>query len=248
MSKSKKSEKTQVRLDRFLADAGTGTRSEVKKMIQKGRVLVNDQPASGPEQKISPDLDRVLLDGKEQTEAPDFLYYILNKPAGYISATEDSKDKTVMDLLPKIARRNLFPVGRLDKDTEGLLLITDDGALAHELLSPAKHVDKTYYAKVKGVVTKEDQEAVKNGVDIGEAKLTMSAKLEILNTDGEYSEILLTIREGKFHQVKRMMEAVGKTVVYLKRLSMGGLVLPEDLPIGQWRMLTTEERKIIKRL
>lgn len=248
MSKSKKSEKTQVRLDRFLADAGAGTRSEVKKMIQKGRVLVNDQPASGPEQKISPDLDRVLLDGKEQTEAPDFLYYILNKPAGYISATEDSKDKTVMDLLPKIARRNLFPVGRLDKDTEGLLLITDDGALAHELLSPAKHVDKTYYAKVKGVVTKEDQEAVKNGVDIGEAKLTMSAKLEILNTDGEYSEILLTIREGKFHQVKRMMEAVGKTVVYLKRLSMGGLVLPEDLPIGQWRMLTTEERKIIKRL
>lgn len=248
MSKSKKSEKTQVRLDRFLADAGAGTRSEVKKMIQKGRVLVNDQPASGPEQKISPDLDRVLLDGKEQTEAPDFLYYILNKPAGYISATEDSKDKTVMDLLPKIARRNLFPVGRLDKDTEGLLLITDDGALAHELLSPAKHVDKTYYAKVKGVVIKEDQEAVKNGVDIGEAKLTMSAKLEILNTDGEYSEILLTIREGKFHQVKRMMEAVGKTVVYLKRLSMGGLVLPEDLPIGQWRMLTTEERKIIKRL
>ena len=239
MSKSKKSEKTQVRLDRFLADAGAGTRSEVKKMIQKGRVLVNDQPASGPEQKISPDLDRVLLDGKEQTEAPDFLYYILNKPAGYISATEDSKDKTVMDLLPKIARRNLFPVGRLDKDTEGLLLITDDGALAHELLSPAKHVDKTYYAKVKGVVTKEDQEVVKNGVDIGEAKLTMPAK---------YSEILLTIREGKFHQVKRMMEAVGKTVVYLKRLSMGGLVLPEDLPIGQWRMLTTEERKIIKRL
>ena len=192
--------------------------------------------------------NRVLLDGKEQTEAPDFLYYILNKPAGYISATEDSKDKTVMDLLPKIARRNLFPVGRLDKDTEGLLLITDDGALAHELLSPAKHVDKTYYAKVKGVVTKEDQEVVKNGVDIGEAKLTMPAKLEILNTDGEYSEILLTIREGKFHQVKRMMEAVGKTVVYLKRLSMGGLVLPEDLPIGQWRMLTTEERKIIKRL
>lgn len=248
MSKNKKSEKTQVRLDRFLADAGAGTRSEVKKMIQKGRVLVNDQPASGPEQKISPDLDRVLLDGKEQTEAPDFLYYILNKPAGYISATEDSKDKTVMDLLPKIARRNLFPVGRLDKDTEGLLLITDDGELAHELLSPAKHVDKTYYAKVKGMVTKEDQEAVKNGVDIGEAKLTMPAELEILNTDGEYSEILLTIREGKFHQVKRMMEAVGKTVVYLKRLSMGGLVLPEDLPIGQWRMLTTEERKIIKRL
>lgn len=248
MSKSKKTEKTQVRLDRFLADAGAGTRSEVKKMIQKGRVLVNDQPASGPEQKISPDLDRVLLDGKEQTEAPDYLYYILNKPAGYVSATEDSKDKTVMELLPKIARRNLFPVGRLDKDTEGLLLITDDGALAHELLSPAKHVDKTYYAKVKGVVTKEDQEAVKNGVNIGEAKLTMSAKLEILNTDGEYSEILLTIREGKFHQVKRMMEAVGKTVVYLKRLSMGGLVLPEDLSIGQWRMLTAEERKIIKRL
>ena len=248
MSKNKKSEKTQVRLDRFLADVGAGTRSEVKKMIQKGRVLVNDQPASGPEQKISPDLDRVLLDGKEQTEAPDFLYYILNKPAGYISATEDSKDKTVMDLLPKIARRNLFPVGRLDKDTEGLLLITDDGELAHELLSPAKHVDKTYYAKVKGMVTKEDQEAVKNGVDTGEAKLTMPAELEILNTDGEYSEILLTIREGKFHQVKRMMEAVGKTVVYLKRLSMGGLVLPENLPIGQWRMLTAEERKIIKRL
>ncbi len=244
----KKTEKAQVRLDRFLADAGAGTRSEVKKMIQKGRVLVNDQPASGPEQKISPDQDRILLDGKEQTEAPDFLYYLLNKPAGYISATEDPKDKTVMDLLPKIARRNLFPVGRLDKDTEGLLLITDDGVLAHELLSPTKHVDKTYYAKVKGIVTKEDQEAIKKGVDIGEAKLTMPAELEILNTDEEYSEILLTIREGKFHQVKRMMEAVGKSVVYLKRLSMGGLTLPKDLPVGQWRMLTAEERKLIKRL
>ena len=209
---------------------------------------MNDQPASGPEQKISPDQDRILLDGKEQTEAPDFLYYLLNKPAGYISATEDPKDKTVMDLLPKIARRNLFPVGRLDKDTEGLLLITDDGVLAHELLSPTKHVDKTYYAKVKGIVTKEDQEAIKKGVDIGEAKLTMPAELEILNTDEEYSEILLTIREGKFHQVKRMMEAVGKSVVYLKRLSMGGLTLPKDLPVGQWRMLTAEERKLIKRL
>ena len=244
----KKAEKNQVRLDRFLADAGAGTRSEVKKMIQKGRVLVNDQPASGPEQKICPEHDRILLDGKEQAGAPEFLYYLLNKPAGYVSATQDSRDKTVMELLPKIARRNLFPVGRLDKDTEGLLLITDDGALAHEVLSPAKHVDKTYYARVKGIVTKEDQEAMKQGVDIGEERLTMPAVLEILSTDDEYSEILLTIREGKFHQVKRMMEAVGKKVVYLKRLSMGGLTLPEDLPIGQWRMLTAEERKIIKRL
>ena len=258
MSKSKKSEKTQVRLDRFLADAGAGTRSEVKKMIQKGRVLVNDQPASGPEQKISPDLDRVLLDGKEQTEAPDFLYYILNKPAGYISATEDSKDKTVMDLLPKIARRNLFPVGRLDKDTEGLLLITDDGALAHELLSPKKHVDKTYYAVTDGCMTKEDVQRFAEGLEIGEKKPTMPAKLEILSTrkveeteleqypSGWSSEIQLMIKEGKFHQVKRMAEAVGKKVVYLKRISMGVLTLPDDLKKGECRQLTAEEEKKLK--
>ena len=236
-----------VRLDKFLADAGKGTRSEVKKFIQKGQVQVNGVPAKKPELKVDPEKDTVVLSGETVGAAPEFVYYLLNKPAGCVSATEDRNDRTVMEYVPS-DRKGLFPVGRLDKDTEGLLLITDDGMLAHELLAPGKHVDKTYYAKVKGVVTKEDQEAVKNGVDIGEAKLTMPAKLEILNTDGEYSEILLTIREGKFHQVKRMMEAVGKTVVYLKRLSMGGLVLPEDLPIGQWRMLTTEERKIIKRL
>lgn len=231
-----------VRLDKFLADAGAGTRSEVKKYIQKGRVQVNGEVAKKAEQKVESEKDRVSLNGEMIGIIPEFEYYLLHKPSGCVSATEDTMNQTVMEYVPS-NRKGLFPVGRLDKDTEGLLLITNDGALAHDLLSPKKHVDKTYYAKVIGIVNEQDVQAMEQGVDIGEEKLTLPAELVIKNTDQEEnnSEIFLTIHEGKFHQVKRMMEAVGKTVVYLKRISMGPLVLNDDLAKGECRPLTQEE-------
>lgn len=245
-----------TRLDKFLADAGAGTRSEVKKLIQKGKVQINGQTVKKSEQKVE-DTDIVTLEGETISAAPEFVYYLLHKPAGYVSATEDKRDKTVMELIPS-DRKGLFPVGRLDKDTEGLLLITDDGALAHELLSPKKHVDKSYYAKVDGCMSLDDVEKFAKGLDIGEKNLTMPAKLEILSArecdpseqeiylSGWCSEILLTIHEGKFHQVKRMTEAVGKKVVYLKRMSMGILSLPENLAKGECRLLTQEEEAALK--
>lgn len=245
-----------IRLDKFLADAGSGTRSEVKKYIQKGKVQVNGVTAKKPELKVS-ETDEVILDGMVVSKAPEFVYYLLHKPAGYVSATEDKRDRTVMELVPS-DRKGLFPVGRLDKDTEGLLLITDDGALAHELLSPKKHVDKTYYAVTDGCMTDEDVQRFAQGLEIGEKNPTMPAKLEILSTrkaedtelerypSGWVSEIQLTIKEGKFHQVKRMTEAVGKKVTYLKRISMGVLSLPKDLNKGECRQLTAEEEKKLK--
>lgn len=248
--------KKMARLDKFLADARAGTRSEVKKLIQKGKVQINGQTVKKPEQKVE-ETDLVTLDGEVISAAPEFVYYLLHKPAGYVSATEDKRDKTVMELIPS-DRKGLFPVGRLDKDTEGLLLITDDGALAHELLSPKKHVDKSYYAKVDGCMSLDDVEKFAKGLDIGEKNLTMPAKLEILSArecdlaeqeiypSGWCSEILLTIHEGKFHQVKRMTEAVGKKVVYLKRMSMGILSLPENLAKGECRLLTQEEEAALK--
>ena len=231
-----------IRLDKFLADAGSGTRSEVKKYIQKGKVQVNGITAKKPELKVS-ETDEVILDGTVVSKAPEFVYYLLHKPAGYVSATEDKCDRTVMELVPS-DRKGLFPVGRLDKDTEGLLLITDDGALAHELLSPKKHVDKTYYAVTDGCMTDEDVQQFAQGLEIGEKNPTMPAKLELLST--RKAEIQLTIKEGKFHQVKRMTEAVGKKVTYLKRISMGVLSLPDDLDIGECRQLTVEEEKKLK--
>lgn len=238
-----------VRLDKFLADAGAGTRSEVKKLIQKGQAEVNGLAVKRPEQKVDPENDEVKLQGKVIGPAPEFVYYLLHKPAGCVSATEDLKEKTVMEYVPS-DRKGLFPVGRLDKDTEGLLLITDDGALAHELLSPRKHVKKTYFARVSGIVTKDDVKTMAEGVDIGEEKPALPAGLEILSAEAEssMSEIRLTICEGKFHQVKRMMEAVGKKVVYLKRISMGPLQLPDDLKKGECRPLTEEELESLKNL
>ena len=221
-----------VRLDKFLADAGKGTRSEVKKFIQKGQVQVNGVPAKKPELKVDPEKDTVVLSGETVGAAPEFVYYLLNKPAGCVSATEDRNDRTVMEYVPS-DRKGLFPVGRLDKDTEGLLLITDDGMLAH-------------------------------GVDIGEKKLTMPAKVEIVGGSWEgagepepgrvrrenlpevYTELHLTIHEGKFHQVKRMMAAVETPVIYLKRISMGPLTLPDDLKKGECRSLTDEELRKLK--
>lgn len=251
-----------IRLDKFLADAGKGTRSEVKKLIQKGLVEINGQTVKKPEQKVRQE-DVVQLQGQEIAMASAYAYYLLHKPAGYISATEDKHDKTVMELIPS-GRKGMFPVGRLDKDTEGLLLITDDGLLAHELLSPARHVEKTYFVRTEGRVTEEDKAKLEQGIDIGEKKLTLPAKVEFLDrnermlVDGEqcrvrqenlpevYTELLLTISEGKFHQVKRMMAAVGKPVIYLKRISMGPLVLPEELKKGECRPLTEKEIQELK--
>lgn len=239
-----------VRLDKFLADAGVGTRSEVKKQIQKGLVQVNEAVIKDPGYKVTLLQDQVSVRGQCVGVSEEFEYYLLHKPAGCVSATSDNLHKTVLDYLPK-SRKELFPVGRLDKDTEGLLLITNDGELAHQLLSPRKHVEKTYFARVAGKVTQEDAAAMEQGVDIGEKNVTLPAKLVILKTeetaDGWVSEVELTICEGKFHQVKRMMEAVGKKVTYLKRISMGPLVLPKDLEKGRYRKLTQEEVEKLKK-
>ena len=228
-----------LRLDKYLAEMNLGTRSEVKKLITKGQIQVNEAIVKKPELKLDPTSDRVQYQGREITYVI-YEYYMLNKPSGVISATEDKRDTTVIDLIESRQRKDLFPVGRLDKDTEGLLLITNDGALAHRLLSPKKHVDKTYYAKISGEVTKEDIETFEKGVCIGEEKLTLPAKLVILKSGAE-SEIELTIQEGRFHQVKRMFQAVGKEVVYLNRLSMGSLSLDPSLKPGEYRKLTKEE-------
>lgn len=228
-----------IRLDKYLADMGVGTRSEVKKLIRQGKVKIDDVVIKSPEMKLDADIQKVSIEGQELIYET-YEYYMLNKPAGYVSATTDSKDKTVLDLITDKKRKDLFPVGRLDKDTEGLLLITNDGDLAHRLLSPKKHVDKLYYAKVAGVVTEDDKFAFAKGVIIGEGEVTKPAVLEIIKSDS-ISEIYLTIQEGKFHQVKRMFEAVGKKVIYLKRLSMGTLKLDENLKLGEYRTLTKEE-------
>ena len=234
-----------IRLDKFLTEVGIGTRSEVKKYIRQGLVTIDSVPAQKPEQKIDEKTAKVCFRGNEIVYAA-YEYYLFYKPAGCVSATEDRLHKTVMDYLTDTVRKDLFPVGRLDLDTEGLLLITNDGALAHDLLSPSKHVEKTYYAKVKGRVTENDVNQFEKGVDIGEEKPTKPAKLVIVS-EGDISEIRLTITEGRFHQVKRMFEAVGKEVVYLKRLSMGSLVLQDDLAPGDYRSLTIQELESLRR-
>ncbi len=232
-----------LRLDKYLADMGLGTRSEVKQAVRKGRVQVNGQTVREPEYKTETETDQVWFDGQPAAYR-EYEYYMLNKPAGVISASEDPRERCVVDLIESRKRKDLFPVGRLDKDTEGLLLITNDGGLAHRLLSPKKHVDKVYYARVQGRVTQEDAELFRRGVDIGEKKQTLPAELRILNA-GEISEIELTIREGKFHQVKRMFHAAGKEVLYLKRLQMGPLRLDESLKPGEYRTLNTQELDIL---
>lgn len=234
-----------MRLDKYLADMGIGTRSEVKVLIKKRRVQVNNEVINDPNRKITLGVDSVCFDGREVSYV-HYEYYMLNKPAGVLSATEDKRSKTVIDLITTSKRKDLFPVGRLDKDTEGLLLITNDGDLAHSLLSPKKHVDKEYYAKVEGRVTAADIDTFAKGLQVDEDFLAMPAKLTILS-QGEISEVTLIIQEGKFHQVKRMFEAVGKKVIYLKRLSMGPLQLDETLQPGEYREVTKEELALLKK-
>lgn len=230
-----------IRLDKYLADMNLGTRAQVKEYIKKGKVQINGQIQKKPEIKVNIYKDEILMDGK-QVKYISYEYYMLYKPKGVVSATQDKRDKTVVDLIFGKNRKDLFPVGRLDKDTEGLLLITNDGELAHRLLSPKKHVEKTYFAKIQGAVTEEDRKKFREGIDIGEEKLTLPAKLSVLKMEA-ISEVEVTIVEGKFHQVKRMFAAIGKPVLYLKRLSMGSLTLDESLKKGEYRPLTEVEKK-----
>ncbi len=234
----------QIRLDKFLAEMQLGTRSEVKKLIRCGKVMIGETVCKSPEQKLDPLKEQVFVDRRLISYAA-YEYFMLNKPKGCVSATEDGRYPTVLDYITEHKRGDLFPVGRLDLDTEGLLLITNDGALSHELLSPARHVSKTYEALIDGLVTSEDVEAFAAGIDIGEKKLTKPAELVILKPN-VISGVQITICEGKFHQIKRMFEARGKTVLALKRLSMGSLVLDEALAPGEYRALTEKELQELK--
>ena len=232
----------ELRLDKYLADMKVGTRSEVKIFIRKSRITVNGVTVRDTGFKVT-EQDIVAFDGKE-VGYTKMEYIMLNKPAGVLTATKDSRQKTVLSLLPKAKRRDLFPVGRLDKDTEGLLLITNDGILAHRLLSPKKHVDKTYFVRVAGCVNEEHKNMFAAGILCGDFT-ALPAELVIKKT-GDISEVLLTIREGKFHQVKRMFEAVGMEVLYLKRIRMGTLSLDGNLKEGEYRELTEEEVKKLR--
>ena len=233
------------RIDKVLSNLGYGSRSELKKICKNGLVKVNGKVINNPGVQVDVENDEIIFDGEKVTYK-EFIYLMLNKPDGYISATFDKRDPIVLDLIDK---EDLvfepFPVGRLDKDTEGLLVLTNDGQLAHRVLSPKKHVPKTYYAKIEGVVTEDDIKAFAKGVTLDDGYETMPAELVILKSD-EISEIELTIHEGKFHQVKRMFESVDKKVIYLKRLSMGKLQLDENLALGEYRELTDEEIKMIE--
>lgn len=229
-----------MRLDKYLTEMGLGSRSEIKQGIRKGFAVVNGSVAKRPDEKVSQE-DKVTW--KEQpVEFVEYEYIMLNKPVGVISATEDKRTETVLDLIVDKKRMDLFPVGRLDKDTEGLLLLTNDGQLAHRLLSPKRHVAKVYYARVQGIMSDEDVRLFKAGLEVDEEFTALPAELEILavHPDGT-SEIRLKIYEGKFHQVKRMVQSVGKEVTYLKRLSMGSMVLDEGLEPGEYRRLTDVE-------
>lgn len=233
------------RLDKILSSAGAGTRKELRAAIRAGRVAVNGSVCRDESAKFDETSAQILLDG-EPVELLRPALILLNKPAGYLTAADDPRQKTVMDLIPARYRRfGVMPVGRLDKDTEGLLLLTDDGALAHDLLAPKKHVDKVYFVRTDGALDDADCKAFVQGITLGDGLECLPAKLEILKSDAQ-SEALITIREGKFHQIKRMLASRGKPVVYLKRLSMGSLTLDEGLSKGEYRLLTAEEIKNLR--
>ena len=244
---AEKKKKT-IRLDRFLSEMGKGSRREIREMIQKGRIRVNGIAENQVDRKIDPETDLVEADGKRVFYA-ETEYFMLNKPPGVLSATEDSRYPTVIQLIKSAVRKDRFPVGRLDLDTEGLLLITNDGSLAHRLLSPKKHVDKVYLAHVKGRLPEDAGKRMEEGILMEDGWKTLPAVLTVLgqlpekekDAEGPVTEVRLTIQEGKFHQVKRMFEALGCRVIYLKRLSMGPLTLDEELKPGEYRRLTEEE-------
>lgn len=230
------------RLDKLLAGTGKWSRREVKALVRQGLVRVDGRLAASAEDKLDPAAAIITVAG-ETISLCRFTYVMLHKPAGVLTATEDRKQPTVLDLLPPELRRiGLAPVGRLDKDTEGLLLLTDDGELAHRLLSPKHHVDKRYYARVDGALGPEDVAAFASGMTLGDGLECLPAGLEPL----EPGACIVTLREGKFHQVKRMLAARGAPVLYLKRLSMGPLVLDEALPVGAFRELTAAETATLR--
>jgi len=235
-----------MRLDKFISNMGLGTRTEVKKMISKGRVTVNEEVIRKAGYIVNPDSDEIQLD--EMIVAYDaHVYIVMNKPVDVISATADSRHETVIDLVRETyGNRKLFPVGRLDIDTEGMILITDDGKWSHDLMLPKKHVKKKYFAHVAGVVTEKEIELFKSGVTLIDETLCQPGKLEIISVEDGSSKIHLTITEGKFHQVKRMFEAVDMEVLYLKRVKIGGLSLDETIELGDYRELTDEELEKIK--
>lgn len=233
-----------MRLDKFLCDLGIGSRKEIKKIIKNGHILVSGKDNIKPETKIDENKDEVFAYGKKLCYKR-YIYLMLNKPKGYISAVWDEKLPYVLELVPKdYLHYKPFPVGRLDIDTEGLLVLTNDGALSHRLLSPKSHIPKTYFAKVHGLVTDEDYREFKKGVKLDDGYVTKPAELIILKS-GAVSEIEITITEGKFHQVKRMFEAVGKKVIYLKRISMNALCLDESLGSGDVKELSEEELNLL---
>ena len=235
------------RLDKIIASTGKWSRREVKALVRQGRVWVNGAAARSAEEKADPETAEILVNGELLTYRR-FTWVMLNKPAGYLSATEDGRGATVLDLLPQeLQKQALFPVGRLDKDTEGLLLLTNEGGLAHDLLSPRRHVDKVYYTRVAGCLTEEDCRAFAAGMTLADGLVCQPAGLEILSA-GEESEAHVTLREGKFHQVKRMLADIGKPVLYLERVQMGNLTLDRGLSRGEFRFLTEQELAGLRRI
>lgn len=230
-----------MRLDRYLCELNIGSRSQVKEFVRKGLVSVNGQVIRSADQKIEEQKDQVAFQGNILTYQK-YVYYMLNKPLGVVSATQDNTAGTVVELLASEGRKDLFPMGRLDKDTEGLLILTNDGELAHRLLSPKSHVDKTYQVTVSHALSEEDFRRLEQGVDIGEEGLTLPAKVEGVSENVFY----LTIQEGKYHQVKRMLQAVGNQVTALKRIRFGGIDLDERLTPGAYRPLTLQEEERLK--
>lgn len=230
-----------MRLDKCLADCGLGTRSEVKSLLKAKRITVNGKVVNNGKVQVNPETDEILFDG-ETIQYEEFVYIMMNKPKGVVSATEDNLHKTVLDLIdPLYFKKGVFPVGRLDIDTHGLLLLTNDGELAHRLLSPKKHVTKIYQARVEGVMTAEDAAAFERGIVLSDETECMPARLDILSVAQDESIVQIHLKEGKFHQVKRMVKSCGKTVVDLQRLTMGPLKLDESLALGESRPLTEEE-------
>lgn len=260
-----------VRLDKHLVEASVASRSQVKELIKKGRISVNGNNKLKPEQKIDNEKDKVFFDGKEII-LKRYEYFMLNKPAGVISASRDKKAKTVVDLIKDKTRADLFPIGRLDKDTHGLLIISNDGDLAHKMLSPKKHVEKTYFLKARGIINKEAIKLFNEGVVLKDSSKedgffkTLPAKLEILETrkesldyleedsremmhfEGKLTLCRITIKEGKYHQIKKMFKSIDSEVLYLQRISMGNLVLDPELKEGDYRELTDKELEDLKRL
>lgn len=234
------------RLDKIISNLGYGSRKEIKALVKKGLVKVDGEVVKDNGVLIDPEKSVINING-EDLFYREYIYLMMNKPDGVISATYDNREETVIDLL-EVEHQvfNPFPVGRLDKDTVGLLLLTNDGELNHRLISPKWHVDKVYYAKIDKAVDEKDVEAFKNGITLDDGYKCKEGKLEIINSSNEGAEVMVTIQEGKYHQVKRMFEALGKTVVYLKRTEFGGLPLDQELEEGEYRELTEDELAILK--